>query len=244
MEKIDRFIRILDKISHASDIDKLRITFDEITDSYGLTSIAYYACSGMRAEQPKLITNYNQSWIDRYVSQDYFLVDPVLSELKRSIMPIEWSRIATNSKFSTRFFGEAKEFGIGRNGLTLPIRGLDGNFALVSITSDFTDSEWKNDKYRLMCDFQVISHAIHAQVISFYIPRIANINITLTRRETQCLQWASRGKTSDDIAIILGISERVIRSYYESSRYKLNAVNKNQAVAKALSLGLIQPEVV
>jgi len=61
----------------------------------------------------------------------------------------------------------------------------------------------------------------------------------LSRRELQCLTWASEGKTAAETAIILGISDRTTRFYIESARNKLDAVNITQAVTKALRNGII-----
>jgi DNA-binding CsgD family transcriptional regulator len=61
----------------------------------------------------------------------------------------------------------------------------------------------------------------------------------LTMRERQCLTWTSAGKTSAEIAGILGLSEHTINQYITSSGQKLGAVNRTQAVAKAIRLRLI-----
>lgn len=61
----------------------------------------------------------------------------------------------------------------------------------------------------------------------------------LTIRERQCLTWTSAGKTSAEIAGILGLSEHTINQYITSSGQKLGAVNRTQAVAKAIRLRLI-----
>lgn len=61
----------------------------------------------------------------------------------------------------------------------------------------------------------------------------------LTERERQCLTWTSAGKTSAEIAAILGLSEHTINQYITASGQKLGAVNRTQAVAKAIRLRLI-----
>ena len=61
----------------------------------------------------------------------------------------------------------------------------------------------------------------------------------LSSREIECLRWAAAGKSSDEIAIILGISVYTVSSYFKSATRKLEAVNRMQAIACAMRLKLI-----
>lgn len=61
----------------------------------------------------------------------------------------------------------------------------------------------------------------------------------LSSREIECLRWAAAGKSSDEIAIILGISVYTVSSYFKSATRKLQAVNRMQAIAIAMRLRLI-----
>jgi DNA-binding CsgD family transcriptional regulator len=65
----------------------------------------------------------------------------------------------------------------------------------------------------------------------------------LSPREIECLQWVALGKTYTDIAMILGVSHATIKTNLDAARFKLNAVNLPQAVAKAVTLGLITVDV-
>ena len=61
----------------------------------------------------------------------------------------------------------------------------------------------------------------------------------LSSREIECLRWAAAGKSSDEIAIILGISAYTVGSYFKSATRKLDAVNRMQAIARAMRMKLI-----
>jgi DNA-binding NarL/FixJ family response regulator len=63
--------------------------------------------------------------------------------------------------------------------------------------------------------------------------------IHLTNREKDVLTWVGRGKTSAEIAIILGISERTVNFHCEQAMKRLDVVRRTQAVATALAQGLI-----
>lgn len=64
-------------------------------------------------------------------------------------------------------------------------------------------------------------------------------NRGLSRRQAECLRWASLGKTSKETALILGVSERTVNFHLYSAFDKLAVHSKHAAVAKALSLGLL-----
>ena len=63
--------------------------------------------------------------------------------------------------------------------------------------------------------------------------------VVLTDREIQCLSWTAAGKTSLEIAEILGLSEHTVNHYLNQVTRKLEAVNRTQAVLKAIRRGLI-----
>jgi DNA-binding NarL/FixJ family response regulator len=64
-------------------------------------------------------------------------------------------------------------------------------------------------------------------------------DIHLTDREREILTWVGRGKTSSEIAIILGIRERTVNFHCDQAMKRLDVINRTQAVAKAIDQGLI-----
>lgn len=64
-------------------------------------------------------------------------------------------------------------------------------------------------------------------------------NLIVSQREQEVLEWLKEGKSSWDIAMILGISERTVYFHVSNIMKKLGASNRAQAVAIAASLGLI-----
>ena len=64
-------------------------------------------------------------------------------------------------------------------------------------------------------------------------------NYHLTEREREVLTWVGRGKTSSEIAIILGLSERTVNFHCDQAMKRLDVSNRAQAVAKAVSERLL-----
>jgi DNA-binding CsgD family transcriptional regulator len=68
---------------------------------------------------------------------------------------------------------------------------------------------------------------------------ISDVSSKLTVRETEVVRWTSEGKTSSEIAIILGLSEHTIISHITAAARKLNAVNRAHMIAIAVRRGLV-----
>ncbi len=60
-----------------------------------------------------------------------------------------------------------------------------------------------------------------------------------TARECEVLHWIARGETDKDIAVRFGVKTSTVRTHTERARKKLRASTRAQAVARAMSLGLI-----
>lgn len=62
----------------------------------------------------------------------------------------------------------------------------------------------------------------------------------LTLREREVLAWISAGKSNAEIAIIMGISPWTVKIHVANMYKKLNVCSRGQAVAKAITLRLIE----
>ncbi len=63
----------------------------------------------------------------------------------------------------------------------------------------------------------------------------------LAPRERDCLAWVARGASSKQAAQRLALSVYTVNEYVASAMRKLQATSRSEAVANALSLGLLDP---
>lgn len=61
-----------------------------------------------------------------------------------------------------------------------------------------------------------------------------------SKREREVVEWTSEGKTTAEIAIILGLSEYTVNEYISSAMRKIEAVSRGHLVAKAIRAGIIE----
>lgn len=63
--------------------------------------------------------------------------------------------------------------------------------------------------------------------------------IKLSKRELEVLYWISRGKTNQEIGIILGVSCFTVKNHIANIFDKMDVVNRAQATEKAFELGYL-----
>jgi DNA-binding CsgD family transcriptional regulator len=61
----------------------------------------------------------------------------------------------------------------------------------------------------------------------------------LSERERECLFWVAEGKTTEEVALILGVSANTANRYIAQSIQKLSAANRAKAVATAIRRGIL-----
>jgi DNA-binding CsgD family transcriptional regulator len=237
------FEQAVSEIEAIRSVPELKAFLGRLLARYGLKHSVYHGVTlpGVPKTNSILILTYPQQWVERYVEKDYFTVDPVVGAGATSILPIDWATLDKRSPMARQLFGEANELGIGRQGLTFPIRGAVGDHALFTITSDAANAEWEKVRRSYMRDFQVLAHFVHGKVLEFELDEPVLPLKRLSPRERECLNWAAKGKTNKEIARQLSISERVVRGYFESARHKLNCVNRGHVLSRAVSLRIIGP---
>jgi DNA-binding CsgD family transcriptional regulator len=63
----------------------------------------------------------------------------------------------------------------------------------------------------------------------------------LSPRQRECLLWASLGLSTKQIAARLELSQPVVNEYLGLAKRKLGCATRAHAVARAVTLGLIEP---
>ncbi|MGE3719998.1 MAG: LuxR family transcriptional regulator [Bauldia sp.] len=223
--------KLLEEIDGLTDSAKISSLLAKVLEVYELKSVAYLGAglTDPADRRPYLAVTYSPEWVKHYKMEQFVEVDPAIQVGLRRVLPIDWAQFDRKDQVVRRLFGEAREFGLGRQGISLPVHGRHGDRALVSITSDSCERDWEHLRLRYMRDFQLMALHLHQAILrlegGWSAPRAA-----LSPRERECLQWVAEGKTYWECAVILGLSEHTVRCYLESARHKLGAANNSHAV--------------
>jgi len=220
----------------AQDFDAF---LQEIRDRFGVNHVAY---AGMNPINRSVIghVTYGEEWQKHYAAQGFHRIDPTLHSARRSIAPVDWSRLEHDLDYLT-VFRSAHDFGIPDQGVTIPVRGPYGDLGGLSLTYGGPKAEWKALCRENLHLWQALSVHVHDLVISS--DSFSNLlrGPSMSLREREILQWTAEGKSQQDIADILTISHRTVEVHLRSARHKLYALTTAQAVGRAISMGLIYP---
>jgi LuxR family quorum-sensing transcriptional regulator LasR len=210
--------------------------FDQVL--YGMVASRH-----AKLENAFVRSNYSPEWRGRYDADRLAYVDPTVSHCLASSLPIVWQPNTFCAPAQRELYEEACGYGI-RSGVTFPIHGPNGEFGVLSFASDTAPGaatsralEHHLPDLALIRDyaFQSASSFCGAMPPAETPPR-------LTRRELEVLSWAMAGKSSWEISKIISCSEATINFHMANVRQKFNVNTRQQAVVKAIALGLIIPE--
>ncbi|HEY0975099.1 MAG TPA: LuxR family transcriptional regulator [Solimonas sp.] len=179
--------------------------------------------------------NFPTGWLQAYRQQRLITEDPVAKHLFVSDRPLIWGQIRQSNREAAdrRFYGRAAEFGL-RDGFSFGarfVRSRSASFfscAGAGLTSD----------RRHITIIQYMVPHLHSALAKVHTSLLKSQPL-LTPREIEVLNWAKFGKTNWDISVQMGISERAVKYHLANAMFKLHAGNRSQAVAVALSQGLI-----
>lgn len=166
--------------------------------------------------------------------------DPVIARAVGSRLPVLWSSVP---KAMDPVMDEARQHGLA-SGLTVTVGGRRGwGGALLSLTSDRPPetSMEMTERHKSHMTGQALLLAKHLHEALANLPSSCpeKPNILLTPRERECLQWSAAGKTSWEMAMIIGASERTANFHIGNAMHKLGVLSRHHAVAWALSLRII-----
>jgi DNA-binding response OmpR family regulator len=123
-----------------------------------------------------------------------------------------------------------------------------GNMPFVFLTAlTDRDNELKgrqlgaDDYVTKPIDFDLLDAIITARLAGVARNDLWPKLVALNDREVETLTWAARGKTSSEIAQILGLSKRTVDFHIDNAREKLGAATRVEAAIKAATGRLIEP---
>jgi DNA-binding CsgD family transcriptional regulator len=169
--------------------------------------------------------------------------DPVMQHCKRSGTPIIWGRSTYLAAGLPERWEHQAEFGY-RAGIGVALHLPRGLHFMIGVDRDQPLPSNAVERGRLageLCLFAAFAHEAAMRVLLPVSPRVsADVTGLLSVREQEVVRWTADGKTAWEIGRILGISEQTVVRHVGRAAGKLGCVNKVQAVAKALRLGLIR----
>lgn len=226
----------------------LKPLMTEIMRAWGFEHFAYAITTvghPNRDSRSFVWTTLPWDWVTEYDQNAYVEIDPRITLTWGRSAPLVWDSadMKGDSRLSA-FFARAAHYGI-RSGVTISFG--DPAFARIGVAisspiSPVTVVRRKEIDSRLG-DFMMFSARFHDLFVANYVDsnKLGPLGeVPLSPRERECLALAARGMTSAEIGIKLGISERTANFHFTNIVGKLGAVNRKEAIAMAVTRGVIR----
>jgi DNA-binding CsgD family transcriptional regulator len=224
-------------IQNADDVKKTLDQFHDIVPFAG--AVVCSVEQSVEANQAHFsgVVNhsYSDEWGEVYFENDFIEVDPVVNYSLNTDRSFTWSTafktLDVRNPKAHEFVSMAGDYHLS-DGLAHRV-GDNERGTLVSLAINHEDNRY----YSQLLD-HITPHLHEA------LQRINNVALStdtpaLTAREREVIKWTSEGKSSWEIGVILGISERTVKYHVNNIKSKLNAVNRSHAVAKAFRFHII-----
>jgi DNA-binding CsgD family transcriptional regulator len=180
--------------------------------------------------------SFPEEWISEFVSRDYMRESVVVRNNFLNYRPQYWAESLVRFSENKEVGYLREDFGM-RNGYShgsTPLRA-ERHGSMFCFSGQSIEYDRRSEKILEL----IVPHLHLALTGIFRNMQADKRNIHLSVREIEILDWLKLGKSSWDISVILGISERTVNYHIYNIMQKLEAVNRPQAVAAAVHLGLI-----
>lgn len=183
-----------------------------------------------------IISNWPPELISSYDRLGLLENSPAVKALRKSVQPFIWNLHEVNRQRPGEQGDKAAElftrYGF-QDGILFSTQDPSGGRGVVSLAGR-REKPKSNELFRL----SFVANLLYERVAEIEKADRANEH-TLSARERECLHWTASGKTSQEIATILGLSEHTVNHYLSAACQKLGAANRAHAVAKAIRSGFV-----
>jgi DNA-binding CsgD family transcriptional regulator len=245
LESIDVLLQPL--LNAAAAGEPLEPALLEITRSLGFDSFVYGIATAPRPNRDSrtyVWTSLPGEWLVAYEQNAYIEIDPRVAAGLDRASPFIWDAASIKgTKRVRRFLDHAARYGVC-SGVVVAFSTPSGSrvgFGLNSALSPLPP-ERHAEITRHLGTLMILGTRLHdlfmVHVIERGVPPL-HLGKPLSPREKECLVMAARGLTSADIGIKLDIANRTANFHFGNVLSKLGVLNRNEAIAKAITLGLI-----
>lgn len=188
------------------------------------------------ASQPVHMSDYPDQWIDLLTTGDYYVHDPVLVAVEKSVAPFSWSDLPSMMKMTKHHFTymkSAQEQGLTR-GYTVPIHVPGEASGLCSFVTA-GDRELPADSLPAAQYLACFAFEAARRLAVLQAPaEVDSKPPTLTNRQLDCVVLAARGKSDWVAGKLLGLSADTVHKYLESAKKRYGVSSRTELVVRAL----------
>ncbi|WP_066856235.1 helix-turn-helix transcriptional regulator [Halodesulfovibrio spirochaetisodalis] len=236
----DQLQSILEHIVTSHSSEQLWDIFVEYAHSKGVIQV--HTWFGNTNDNLTFISTTPDWWFDYYIEKNFIKHDHLAQHALTGHGPLLFGY--DKDKSNPLLCNEAKKiiklttlkFNYG-SGITMPSFHNNKRIGGFNLCFPETVTELNNIPTTHILELLLVTCTVHERMYSLTVKK-THTN-SLTPRQQECLTMLARGLTSHQIAEKLGISHHTVKMHIDSAKERLKANTRIQAVAKALTDGLI-----
>jgi DNA-binding CsgD family transcriptional regulator len=240
---------LLPLVRAATRGDDIVPAVQSVVRAFGFDSFMYatanYHLRPDNDERMYVFTTLPREWVIRYDQNAYVECDPRVVASFDNALPLMWDQVSEGNRSARtdEFLADAAAHGVA-SGVAFPVYATYPSRNIVALNSPapVIAKERRDEITRMLGEIVLFGQYFHELFVKGVIERgmkPSSEGAPLSNREKHCLQLASRGLTSAEIANRLGIADRTVHFHFANILSKLAARNRHEAIAKAAGLGLL-----
>ncbi len=234
----------LDFLSYVKSLEELWAAHTEQMNSYGFDRLLYgytryrTLTSLGDPEDFVILSNHGSDYVNGFLHSGLYFHAPMLKWALKNEGAASWKMIGqmmasdTMSGDEKRVFDFNAKMGvnvgytISFSAVSMRSKGAISLAARQGLTQDAVDATWDEHGQ----DILLMNNMAHLKILTLpYLPP----NRGLTNRQREALQWVGDGKTTQDIATIMGLTTATVEKHLRLAREALAVETTAQAVLKA-----------
>ena len=237
------FVAQLDKLTNARSVEELWDVHTRQMETYGFDRVMYgftryRTSSGLGDPQDwVLLSTQSPEYMKVFFDEGLYYHAPMLRWALANNGACSWRWMMDMNRVDnlTKSERRVREFNKSMDvvaGYTISFRSISertkGAIALTAkpgVTQDAVEQTWAEHGEAII----VMNNVMHLKLLT--LPYSGERH--LTKRQREVLQWVGDGKTTQDIALLLGLTSATVEKHLRLARESLDVETTAQAVLKA-----------
>ncbi len=229
----------LDRVTRMPSEWQLRMA--GLATAFGFDGASYFLFTDTTDRRPATHwSTSDESWLRFYRRNSLHQDDPRLKQSSDDLVPLVWGALASPRRSDAECGIHHRILG----GVAVSVSRALGGRAVICWDLSRHPSVERQQMILQALDKLTLVSALLVELI-WSRPQFQNFamagSVRLTARESECLAMAANGMTSADIGTKLGIAQRTANFHFGNIIAKLHALNRGEAIARAIALGLYSP---
>ena len=246
----DSTLVLMNRIAASSSIDEawehatgyfVALGFGRI--NYGFTRFKHLKTIG-DPEDALFLTTCDAEYVKRYFQGGFYAKTPVFRWAERSSGICSWTWV--REAFEAGRLSAEEAEAVRQNAAMGVVAGISVSFPEVSSRSKgalglIADPGLTTEAVDAILDARrdeilAVANMMHLTIV--HLPQLSR-HRALSPRQREALEWVADGKTTQDVALLMGVSPAMVEKHLRLAREALAVETTAQAVAKGALLNMI-----